>query len=107
MGKRVSIDITLLRSGEFSTVSLHARNSQKHTPLKRNAHKTKIVQTLVEINRKNKMFKRIVSLTLLALSLLPTISFANLIITVEDDARWGNARISNITQVATFLQRAV
>ena len=42
------------------------------------------------------MFKRIVSLSLLALLLLPTISFANLVITVEHNAGWGNAPTSNI-----------
>ena len=45
------------------------------------------------------MFKRIVFLFLLPLLLLPTISFSNLIITVEDDARWGNARVSNIKRL--------
>ena len=44
------------------------------------------------------MFKS-VFLCVLALLLLPTISFANLIITVEDDARWGNARVSNIKRL--------
>ena len=45
------------------------------------------------------MFKRIVFFWVLALLLLPTISFANLIITVEDDARWGNAKVSNIKRL--------